>query len=134
MIARGIFLQLGGDWKGTGYFLTGIAGVVLLAAAVWVRNQPAARPLPLLGWLAFVTVQLQGLLGGLRVVLFKDEIGIFHATLAQLFFVLLCVIALLTSRWWRALSVLETVEIETVDLTPAPSTTSLKRGVNDSGS
>src|SRR6267142_300774 len=132
MIAGGIFLLLGGDWKGTGFFLTCIAGVVLLAAAVWVRNQPASRPLPLLGWLAFVTVQLQGLLGGLRVVLFKNELGIFHATLAQLFFVTLCVIALLTSRWWRALSVLETVE--TVDLTPAPSTTSLKRGVNESGS
>jgi cytochrome c oxidase assembly protein subunit 15 len=51
-----------------------------------------------------VAVQLQGLLGGLRVVLLKDEIGIFHATLAQLFFVLLCTIALLTTRWWRGLS------------------------------
>ena len=61
----------------------------------------AARPLPQLGWLAFGLVQVQGLLGGLRVVLFKDEIGIFHATLAQLFFVLLCAIALLNSRWWQ---------------------------------
>jgi cytochrome c oxidase assembly protein subunit 15 len=39
-------------------------------------------------------------LGGLRVVLFKDEIGIFHATLAQLFFALVCALALVTSRWW----------------------------------
>jgi cytochrome c oxidase assembly protein subunit 15 len=45
-------------------------------------------------------VQLQGLLGGLRVVLFKDQIGIFHAVLAQVFFVLLCAIALLTSKQW----------------------------------
>ena len=124
-------LQLGGDWKGAGYFLTGIGGVVLVGAAIWARNEPSARPLPLLGWLAFVTVQLQGLLGGLRVVLFKDEIGIFHATLAQLFFVLLCVIAVLTTRWWREFSVRESVE--TVDLTPARSFTSLKRGVNESG-
>ena len=101
MLAGGVFLRMGGDWKGAGYFLTGIAGVVLLAAAVWTRNEPAVRPLPLLGWIAFVAVQLQGLLGGLRVVLLKDEIGIFHATLAQLFFVLLCVIGLLTTRWWR---------------------------------
>jgi len=86
--------------KATGGFLTGIGGVVLLAALVWFRNKSAPRPLPQLGWLAFVLVQVQGLLGGLRVVLFKDQIGIFHAALAQLFFVLLCAIALLTSQWW----------------------------------
>jgi cytochrome c oxidase assembly protein subunit 15 len=104
MVAGGILLKVGGGWKGAGFFLTGIAGVVLLAAAVWFRNEPAAQPLPVLGWVAFVSVQVQGLLGGLRVVLFKDEIGIFHATLAQLFFVLLCVIALLITRWWREFS------------------------------
>jgi cytochrome c oxidase assembly protein subunit 15 len=94
-------LKIGPDWKGTGHFLSGIGGVVLLGAAVWARNEPTARPLPLLGWMAFWGVQLQGLLGGLRVVLFKDALGIFHATLAQLFFVLLCAVALLTSGWWR---------------------------------
>jgi cytochrome c oxidase assembly protein subunit 15 len=39
-------------------------------------------------------------LGGLRVVLIKDQIGIFHATLAQLFFVCTCAIALFTSKGW----------------------------------
>jgi heme a synthase len=135
-------LQLGSDWKGAGYFLTGIGGVVLLASAIWARNEPSDRPLPLLGWLAFVTVQLQGLLGGLRVVLFKDELGIFHGTLAQVFFVLLCVIAVLTTRWWRRLvgagyrrseaSRLVSETVETVDWAPAGSGTSLKRGVNES--
>jgi len=38
----------------------------------------------------------------LRVVLFTDALGIFHATLAQLYFVLVCAIALFTSRWWQA--------------------------------
>src|SRR5258706_11758543 len=94
-------LRLGPHWHGAGYFLSGIGGIVLLAGGIWARNQPVARPLPLLGWLAFALVQLQGLLGGLRVVLFRDEIGIFHAMLAQLFFVLLCAIALFTSRWWQ---------------------------------
>jgi cytochrome c oxidase assembly protein subunit 15 len=93
-------LQVGPKWQGAGHFLSGIGGVVLLGGAVWARNEPAAKPLPLLGWLAFWSVQVQGLLGGLRVVLYKDQLGIFHATLAQLFFVLLCVIALLTSNWW----------------------------------
>jgi heme A synthase len=50
------------------------------------------------GVMAFALVILQGVLGGLRVVLFKDQIGIFHAALAQLFFVLTCLIALLTRR------------------------------------
>jgi len=43
---------------------------------------------------------LQGVLGGLRVVLLKDELGIFHAALAQLFFVLVCLLTLFTSPWW----------------------------------
>jgi cytochrome c oxidase assembly protein subunit 15 len=89
--------------SGAGYFLSGIGGVVLLAAVVWVRNEPSAHPLPQLGWLAFAAVQVQGLLGGLRVVLYYDQIGILHAALAQAFFALLCVIALVTSQWWRDL-------------------------------
>jgi cytochrome c oxidase assembly protein subunit 15 len=91
-------LKLAPNLQGAGHFLSGIGGVVLLAALVWARDEPAANPLPMLGWIAFAGVQIQGLLGGLRVVLFKDEIGIFHATLAQLFFVLMCAIVLLTRK------------------------------------
>jgi cytochrome c oxidase assembly protein subunit 15 len=140
MFTGAIFLKMGGDWKAVGYFLTGIAGVVLLAAAVWIRNEPAQKPLPLLGWAAFVLVQVQGLLGGLRVVLFKDQIGIFHATLGQLFFVLLCAIALLTTKWWRHLSLSNWKSVETFDFTLTGSGTALKDqaghaiGVNESGS
>jgi cytochrome c oxidase assembly protein subunit 15 len=94
-------LQFAPKLSGAGYFLSGIGVVVLLAGGVWVRNGSAPPALQKLGWLAFVLVQIQGLLGGLRVVWLKDEIGIFHAALAQLFFVLLCAIALLSSRWWR---------------------------------
>jgi cytochrome c oxidase assembly protein subunit 15 len=96
-----LILHLWPEWKGAGYFLSGIGVLVLLAGIVWVRSEPARGALPMLGWYAFVAVQVQGLLGGLRVVLLKDELGIFHATLAQLFFVLLCVIGVMTSRWWR---------------------------------
>jgi heme a synthase len=87
--------------QATGGFLTGIGGMVLLAALVWFRSEAAPRPLPMLGWITFFIVQFQGLLGGLRVVLYKDQIGIFHATLAQIFFVLTCLIALMTSAWWN---------------------------------
>jgi len=110
IVAGLVLLRLGPDWKGTGHFLSGIGGVVLLGGMVWVKNAPASKPLPLLGWLAFVLVQLQGLLGGLRVVL-DDQIvadvrlgtafGIVHGCLGQAFLVLLCVIALCTSKWWN---------------------------------
>jgi len=100
MLGGIVILSRWPDLAATGGFLAGIGGIVLLAALVWVRNEAALRPLPQLGWIAFALVQVQGLLGGLRVVMFKDQIGIFHGTLAQLFFVLTCAIALLTSKWW----------------------------------
>src|SRR5437867_9343666 len=61
----------------------------------WVRN---------LGVIALGAVVLQGVLGGLRVTMLKDEIGIFHACLAQAFLGLVVVIVLVTSKFWRALS------------------------------
>jgi cytochrome c oxidase assembly protein subunit 15 len=103
VLAGVILPRLNPKLTGAGYFLSGIGGVVLLAAVVWVRNEPAERPLRVLGWLAFFAVQLQGLLGGLRVVFYWDAIGIFHAALAQAFLVLLCAIALLTTSWWQNL-------------------------------
>jgi cytochrome c oxidase assembly protein subunit 15 len=79
-----------------------VCGAAALGASfVWPRCQPAAAWLRRIGLIAFFAVVLQGILGGLRVVLFKDQIGIFHATLAQLFFVLMCALALFTSRWWQ---------------------------------
>ena len=102
-------LPLGEEWKGAGFFLSGIGGVVLIAGLVWVRNEPSSGSLPRLGWFAFWLVQLQGLLGGLRVVLDAHVFagtrlgvvfGIFHGCLAQAFFVLLCAIVMMTGRWW----------------------------------
>jgi cytochrome c oxidase assembly protein subunit 15 len=72
-------------------------------AIAWSFYQITRQPGSLRWWgvIAFAAVILQGVLGGLRVVLFKDEIGIVHATLAQLFFVLVCLIALFTTKWWQ---------------------------------
>lgn len=109
-IVAGIsLLQLGAAWKGAGHFLAGIGGVVLMAGVVWVKNDSARGRLPALGWAAFWLVQLQGLLGGLRVVLDAQSIGdvrlgtafgIFHGCLGQIFLMLTAAIALITSRWW----------------------------------
>ncbi len=80
-----------------------LAGTIALeVSSIWPLSEPCAVWLRRLGLLAFLAVVLQGVLGGLRVILFKDQIGIFHATLAQLFFALTCALALFTSRWWQS--------------------------------
>ena len=66
-----------------------LAGSILVVEKRrWVRY---------LGVAAFVAVCLQGLLGGLRVTLYKDEIGIFHAILAQSLLCMAGILAVATS-------------------------------------
>ena len=55
------------------------------------------------GIVALSAVILQGILGGLRVTEMKDELGIFHATIAQMFFVFVSAIALFTTKFWNNL-------------------------------
>lgn len=72
---------------------------LILAFCLW---RGGARPaLRWLGLVAVLAVIAQGVLGGLRVTLLKDEIGILHALLAQAFLGLMVLIALLTSNPWR---------------------------------
>jgi cytochrome c oxidase assembly protein subunit 15 len=78
--------------------LAGVAVLVILFSSFQlIRDRRGLR-----WWaaIAFSAVLIQGVLGGLRVTAMKDELGIFHATLAQVFFVLLCAIAVATSPWW----------------------------------
>ncbi len=57
-------------------------------------------------WLRWVGIVVpiffagEATLGGLRVVLSEDQLGIFHGALAQLLFVSVSLIGLFTSRWW----------------------------------
>jgi cytochrome c oxidase assembly protein subunit 15 len=76
-------------------------GLLTVILAVWLWLKEERRWLRWLGVLALAAVVLQGVLGGLRVTQMKDVIGVFHATLAQLFFSSVSAIALFTSRWWR---------------------------------
>jgi cytochrome c oxidase assembly protein subunit 15 len=78
-------------------------GLLTVLLAVWLWLKESRAWVRWLGLIAVLAVVFQGVLGGLRVVLYKDQIGIFHAALAQLFFVLVCAIALFTSGWWRNL-------------------------------
>jgi cytochrome c oxidase assembly protein subunit 15 len=67
---------------------------------VWFLIKEKRKWMKVLGVVAFFLVVFQGVLGGLRVTLFKDEIGIFHGALAQLFLALIASFALFTSKWW----------------------------------
>ena len=74
----------------------------VLAGWLWISE---TRPwMKWLGVAALFGVVAQGILGGLRVTLHKDSLGVFHATIAQLFFILVCAIALFSSRFWAGLT------------------------------
>ena len=74
-------------------------GTLIYILTVWLFFQERIW-LRWLGITAAIVVSIQGLLGGLRVIEMNDQIGILHACLAQLLFVLVALIALFTSRWW----------------------------------
>lgn len=77
-------------------------GLLTTVLAVWLWLREPRSLLRWLGVIAFLLVVLQGVMGGLRVTLLKDELGVVHGILAQIFFVLVCTIALLSNpRWTR---------------------------------
>jgi cytochrome c oxidase assembly protein subunit 15 len=80
-----------------------IVGFLAIILAVWLWLSENRQWVRNLGVIALGGVILQGVLGGLRVTMMKDEIGIFHACIAQAFLGLLVVIALVTTNFWRTL-------------------------------
>jgi heme a synthase len=85
--------------------LSAIGGAGLAASFFWPNCEPSAKWLRVLGVVAFLAVVAQGVLGGLRVTQLKDQLGIFHGALAQLFFVLVSAIALFHTDFWGRLPV-----------------------------
>lgn len=75
-------------------------GFLTIGLMVWFFIKEPRKWMKWLGAAALLLVIIQGVLGGLRVTMFKAEIGIFHGALAQLFLALLAALALFTSRWW----------------------------------
>ncbi|MDQ6623435.1 MAG: COX15/CtaA family protein [Verrucomicrobiota bacterium] len=78
-------------------------GFLTIILAVWLWRTDERKWMRMLGLAALGAVVLQGVLGGLRVTMLKDEIGIFHACLAQAFLGLLVFIAIATGRTWSQL-------------------------------
>jgi len=94
-------------WTGGAFFehthrlLASVVGLLTTVLAVWLWLKDPRKWLTWLGIAAFLLVIAQGILGGLRVRLQMDNLGIFHGAVAQTFLVLVCAIALVTSRWWQ---------------------------------
>src|SRR6266702_4527841 len=78
-------------------------GFLTIILAVWLWLREGRQWVRNLGVIALAGVILQGILGGLRVTMMKNEIGIFHACIALAFFGLLVLIALVTTNFWGAL-------------------------------
>jgi cytochrome c oxidase assembly protein subunit 15 len=76
-------------------------GFLTIILVIWLWRSESRNWVRNLGLIALAGVILQGILGGLRVTMLKDEIGIFHACVAQAFLALLVVIALVTTTFWQ---------------------------------
>lgn len=72
---------------------------IALVLTLWLKE--ARTWLRWLGVVALALVIVQGILGGLRVVLLKQTLAIIHACFAQAFFALTVSLALFTSQEWR---------------------------------
>ena len=78
---------------------------IILAAWLWVKD--SRKWVRLLGIGALVMVVAQGVLGGLRVTQINQNLGLIHGTVAQLFLILVCGVAMVTSGWWLRVRVSE---------------------------
>jgi len=81
-----------------------VVGLMTTILAVWLWFKDSRRWMKWVGMSAFLLVVAQGVLGGLRVVLDRDNLGSIHGVVGQTFFVLMCAIALFTSGFWRRIS------------------------------
>jgi len=73
-------------------------GLLTLILTTWIFFVEPRRWVKVLAVGALVAVVVQGLLGGFRVLLNMNSIGIFHGFLAQSFFISLGILAVATSR------------------------------------
>jgi len=81
--------------------IASFVGLLIVIEAIWLARVEERRWVRALGWAALAGVVVQGLLGGLTVLLrLPDAVSVSHAGLAQLVFGLTVTIAVVSSRGW----------------------------------
>jgi heme a synthase len=84
--------------------IASVVGFLTIILAIWLWRVEDRQWLKSLGLFAVALVILQGILGGLRVTMMRDQIGVFHACVAQAFLALLVFIALTRTNFWHSLA------------------------------
>jgi heme a synthase len=82
--------------------MAGTVAILTAILAIWLarKGSPFLRKL---GWTALGLVIAQAILGGMRVLLHDPALtATIHAILAQIFFITVVSLALLTSPWWNS--------------------------------
>jgi cytochrome c oxidase assembly protein subunit 15 len=91
-------------YEHTHRLLASAVGLMTTILAVWIWIKDSRKWMKWLGVIAFFGVVVQGILGGLRVVLIKADLGVIHGVVGQAFFVLMCALALFTGGFWHKIS------------------------------
>lgn len=82
--------------------IAGLVAILTLALAIWIARVDKRRWARRLGWTALGLVVAQAVLGGVRVLEGHAAISATaHAILAQIFFITLVGLVLVTSGWWQ---------------------------------
>jgi len=79
-----------------------LVGLLTLVLTITLWRVEQRRWVRWLGVVALAAVVVQGVLGGLRVVLVAEQLALLHGALAQAFLGLAASLALFTSRAWRS--------------------------------
>ncbi len=80
-----------------------LVGCISIVVAIWLQRTDPRRWMRRLGWIGVAGVIVQGILGGLTVLMYQPPwITAAHASVAQLFFLLTLGLAVFTSRGWLA--------------------------------
>jgi len=82
--------------------LGSVVGMLTVSLALWIGLADSRRWMRRLGLLAVIAVIVQGILGGLRVLLIDHGFALIHACLAHAFLSLTVALAVFTSGGWQA--------------------------------
>ncbi len=86
-------------YEHTHRLIASTVGMLVIVQAIWLQLREPKRFLRILGWCSLIVVIVQGILGGVTVLLFLPKsISIAHAGLAEIFFCINVAIAFFASR------------------------------------